>query len=132
MRPLGALRVLLRFRAVTHGRRRSRNRAIHTVAQHALLVLASPCRKWSVWRQDDKGVIAMEQTEAAVMLPRLLTSSQVCDLLGTSRMTLHRWCRAGEFPAAIRTGVHSVRWLATEVAAWIADRDRVTGNVGAV
>ena len=58
--------------------------------------------------------------------PRLLTRRQVEVLTGLARSTLYRMMRAGTFPNPIRVGQRAVRWLESEILAWIASRPRAT------
>jgi len=43
--------------------------------------------------------------------------------LGVSRATIYRWTKAGKFPAAIHLGANMVRWKASDIEAWIAERE---------
>lgn len=53
-----------------------------------------------------------------------LTTADLCARLRISRMTLHRWCKAGYLPRPVRpTGAghgRPARWLAREVEAFEA------------
>lgn len=40
-----------------------------------------------------------------------------------SRATIYRWTKAGTFPAAIHLGANMVRWKASDIEAWIAERE---------
>ena len=40
-----------------------------------------------------------------------------------SRSTIYRWMKAGTFPAAIHLGSNMVRWKASDIAAWIEQRE---------
>ena len=40
-----------------------------------------------------------------------------------SRATIYRWVKAGTFPAAIHLGANMVRWRASDIEAWIAERE---------
>jgi len=44
-------------------------------------------------------------------------------LLKVSPATIYRWMKAGTFPAAIHLGVNMVRWRASDIEAWIAERE---------
>lgn len=51
---------------------------------------------------------------------------QVCERVGVSPTTIHRWVADGSFPAPMRIGSMS-RWRSTEVLAWmqkVSDNDR--------
>lgn len=69
---------------------------------------------------------------AGVTLPRLLSASQVMDVLGVSRTTLYRITRDEAFSEAVRIGGRAVRWRADEIAEWIGRRDRVACDAAAV
>ena len=59
--------------------------------------------------------------------PFILRAEDVARVLGVSRMTLYRWCRAGDFPPAIRLGgstTRAVGWRRDEVENWIESRPR--------
>ena len=63
---------------------------------------------------------------------RLLTAPEVCELLSISAVSLYRWIRLGDFPAAVRLGARAKRWRSDEVQAWIETRDRVACNAASV
>lgn len=55
--------------------------------------------------------------------PPLLDQKTILRMVGIgSRETLSRWIRHGQFPAPIHVGGGRLRWLRSEVEAWIADR----------
>ncbi len=56
---------------------------------------------------------------------RLLSSAQVCDLMGFSRSTLWKRIRAGKFPSPVKTGENSTRFYEDEVAKVQAGLPRV-------
>ena len=59
----------------------------------------------------------------APIQPSLLDQNTVLRIIGIgSRETLSRWIRNGQFPAPIHVGGGRLRWLRSEVEAWIADR----------
>lgn len=53
------------------------------------------------------------------MAETLLRAADVARRTGLSVSTIERLVRRSEFPAPIRVAGRSVRWLASEVAAWI-------------
>lgn len=55
-------------------------------------------------------------------MTRLITKSEVCERLGVSRSTLHRWMDAGAFPAPRQIGPRAVRWPEDQVNDWIDSR----------
>lgn len=56
----------------------------------------------------------------------LLTSKQVCAMLGISRSTLNRWVRDDRaFPQVQQYPGATIRWRRDEVVAYIANRPRV-------
>ena len=66
-------------------------------------------------------------------LGRLLTQYQVCDLTGYSRQHIRKLEIKGRFPARLRLNGYSVRWIESEVLAWInrhIGRRRVAGVRG--
>jgi prophage regulatory protein len=53
----------------------------------------------------------------------LLAQKKVLQLVGVaSRETLDRWVRQGRFPPPIRIGGGRLRWVVSEVEAWIEAR----------
>ena len=59
---------------------------------------------------------------------RLLTRQEVEARCRIARTTLYKMMRAGQFPCPIRIGARAVRWPASEIESWIADRPRATGE----
>ena len=59
---------------------------------------------------------------------RLLARGQVESMTGLSRSSIYREMRAGRFPLPLKVGPRAVRWPASEIAAWLADRPRATGE----
>lgn len=53
--------------------------------------------------------------------PLVLRPSQVADLLGVSRATLHRMVRDGRFPPPRYIGPASPRWARSTVETWVED-----------
>ena len=59
---------------------------------------------------------------------RLLRRSEIEVKTGLTRSTIYRLMRAGEFPEPLKIGPRAVRWRATEIENWIAERPRASGN----
>ena len=59
---------------------------------------------------------------------RLLRRQEVEVKTGLTRSTIYRLMRAGEFPEPLKLGPRAVRWRATEIESWIAERPRATGE----
>ena len=55
----------------------------------------------------------------AALKPLLIDAAGVAGLLSVTRVTVHRWDRAGLLPSAIRIG-GAVRWHRGELEAWAA------------
>lgn len=53
---------------------------------------------------------------------RLIPRDEVLKIVGASPATIYRWMAAGAFPRPINTGPASVRWVDSEVYAWIEAR----------
>lgn len=70
----------------------------------------------------DPIVAAMNAAEAGV--PRLLTPANVAEQLGLTERTLERWRITGEGPRFVKLSRSSVRYLAEDITAFIADRLR--------
>ena len=58
----------------------------------------------------------------------LLRRSEIEVKTGLTRSTIYRLMRAGEFPEPLKIGPRAVRWRATEIESWIAERPRASGN----
>jgi len=56
------------------------------------------------------------------MADRLLSQAEVQERTGTSRTTIWRLERAGEFPRRRQIVGHRVGWLESEVNEWLASR----------
>jgi len=48
--------------------------------------------------------------------------------LGTSRSTIDRWEKAGDFPKRINLGENSVRWDLEKINEWIKNKSEGTQN----
>ena len=71
----------------------------------------------------------IEQREFAMRYEeRLLRRQEVEVKTGLTRSTIYRLMRAGEFPEPLKLGPRAVRWRATEIESWIAERPRATGE----
>ncbi|WP_419853290.1 helix-turn-helix transcriptional regulator [Candidatus Poriferisodalis sp.] len=62
---------------------------------------------------------------------QLLSRVQVERLTGLSTRSLYRAMRRGAFPEPLRVSTRSVRWRNDEIQAWIEERPRSSGIVGA-
>ena len=61
-------------------------------------------------------------------LERLLTRKEVEEQCRIGRSAVYRWMREHHFPLPIKIGPRAVRWHASEIEAWLADRPRASGN----
>ena len=52
----------------------------------------------------------------------LLTTAEVCEALGVTRITLYRWGVAGTGPESIKLPGGQVRYPADRFAAWLDER----------
>ena len=59
---------------------------------------------------------------------RLLRREDVESLVGLSRSAIYRLMRAGQFPEPLKIGPRAVRWPASEIEAWLAERPRASGE----
>ena len=59
-----------------------------------------------------------------IMSDRLLTRPEVESRCGIARSTIYRLMRAGKFPEPLRVGPRAVRWPASEIEEWLAERPR--------
>lgn len=55
----------------------------------------------------------------------LMDLKEVCRTVGFKKTAIYKWMNAGEFPNAIKIG-SSVRWVSTEVEAWITEKIRAS------
>ena len=60
---------------------------------------------------------------------KLLRRQEVEDYCQIGRSTIYRLMRLGQFPSPIRIGSRAVRWPASEIEVWLAERPRATGNL---
>src|SRR5262245_25592700 len=56
---------------------------------------------------------------------RLLTMRSVIAITSSSRSSIDRWRKAGDFPRARQLSLHRIGFLESEVRAWIASRKPV-------
>ncbi len=59
---------------------------------------------------------------------RLLRRTQVEEITGFSVATIYRRVKAGTFPEPIRLGERTVRWLQSDLDAWLAECPRGVGD----
>ncbi|WGG55235.1 AlpA family phage regulatory protein [Enterobacter roggenkampii] len=50
---------------------------------------------------------------------------EVCKAVGFKKGSIYSWMNAGAFPQSIKIG-RSVRWVSTEVEAWIDEKVRAS------
>ncbi len=60
---------------------------------------------------------------------RLLTRQEVQNKCRIGRSSIYRLMRAGRFPEPIRVGLRAVRWLESEIDAYLANRPRAAGEL---
>lgn len=53
---------------------------------------------------------------------RLLSMTDVEQMVGFCKVTIYKLIREGGFPAQVRLGPNKVAWLRSEVLAWIGER----------
>ena len=51
------------------------------------------------------------------------TRQQLEKLFKVSPATIYRWIKEGRFPKPIHLGANMVRWKASDIEAWIAERE---------
>ena len=73
-------------------------------------------RQWSTPQNDGCAATHIARSD------RLLTNEQITAQIGISRSTIYRLTRKNSFPQPIRIGERSVRWLESDVEAWLAER----------
>lgn len=52
-----------------------------------------------------------------------LSDKRIAERLGVTRQTVWRWAGAGNFPQPVRLGPGVTRWKASDVDAWVAERE---------
>ena len=62
------------------------------------------------------------------MNDRLLRRQEVEERTGLATTTIYRKMREGSFPEPIQVGARAVRWPASEIETWLAERPRATGE----
>ena len=58
---------------------------------------------------------------------RLLRVSEVAELTNLARATIYKRMRLGDFPIPLRMSPGAVRWVRSEVLAFISSRQRANG-----
>ena len=53
------------------------------------------------------------------VMDKLMTARDVMAAVRLSRATIYNLLAAGEFPRPVRIGSKSVRWRASDIAAWV-------------
>ena len=53
------------------------------------------------------------------------TRQQVEKLIKVSRPTLYRWMKTGDFPKPVHMGANMVRWKASDIEKWLAEKEAV-------
>ena len=51
------------------------------------------------------------------------TRQQLEKLLKVSPATIYRWIKEGRFPKPIHLGPNMVRWKASDIESWVAERE---------
>lgn len=78
-----------------------------------------------------KQVVTPEELAAAQDPDALLPARVVASLLGISARSVDRWVESVGFPAPIHLNVHTKRWRAGEVRAWLRARSADVMPLGA-
>lgn len=63
-------------------------------------------------------------------IPTLLNRKEVEAVTGLSRAHIYFLMRAGSFPLPKQLSKRAVRWVESEISAWIESRPRASGEVG--
>jgi prophage regulatory protein len=61
----------------------------------------------------------MEENMVAKVSPILIPRCRVCEITGLKRSALYERIGRGEFPKPVRIGSAAVRWVESEVVAWV-------------
>jgi prophage regulatory protein len=61
------------------------------------------------------------------MEERIVRPAEAARMTGRSKVSLWRDEKAGRFPRRVRIGANAVGWRLSEIQAWIAGREIVTG-----
>ena len=71
-------------------------------------------------------------TQRPMVEPRdtLLGMQEVVQRVGMNRSSIYVQMRLGTFPLPIKISIKSVRWIASEIEAWVQSRPRATEEVG--
>ena len=51
------------------------------------------------------------------------TRNQLEKLFKVSPATIYRWIKEGNFPKPVRLGANMVRWKASDIEAWMTERE---------
>ena len=51
------------------------------------------------------------------------TRQELEKLFKVSPATIYRWIKEGNFPKPVRLGANMVRWKASDIEAWMTDRE---------
>ena len=62
------------------------------------------------------------------MTDQLLTRREVESRCRISKTTVYRLAQIGAFPAPVKVGIKAVRWRESEIAEWLASRERSRGD----
>lgn len=54
---------------------------------------------------------------------RLMRRPEVERATGLSRSSIYQWMHDGRFPRPVRLGERLVAWRASDIAAWLAERE---------
>lgn len=57
------------------------------------------------------------------MTERIFRRRDVEDITGLSCATIYEWMASGNFPKPIKLGKRAVGWKASDIEAWIAERE---------
>ena len=53
---------------------------------------------------------------------RLMRLDETCEMAGIKKTTAYKMMSEGAFPKPVNIGERAVRWVSTEIEAWIRDR----------